>query len=238
MKKMCVIACHVLWRELSYFASQSPHNYQFKFLKQGLHNVPDQLRQELQAAIDEAGDEYEAILLGYGLCSNGLMGIQARGTRLVVMRGHDCITFLLGSKERYREYFDTHPGTYWYSPGWIETSTQPGEERYNKVLQTYTEIYGEENAQFLMEATESWMTNYSMATYVDLGVGDTAAHKAFTAECARWLGWNDEYLEGDTQLVRDFVNGNWDDNERFLVVEPGQTIMPSHDALIIKAEKA
>ncbi len=97
---MCVIACHVLWRELSYFASLSPHNYQFQFLKQGLHNVPDQLRQELQAAIDEAGDEYEAILLGYGLCSNGLMGIQARGTRLIVMRGHDCITFLLGQGAR------------------------------------------------------------------------------------------------------------------------------------------
>lgn len=238
MKKMCVIACHVLWRELSYFASQSPHSFQYKFLKQGLHNVPDQLRQELQAAIDEVDGQYDAILIGYGLCSNGLMGIQARNTRLVVMRGHDCITFLLGSKERYREYFDTHPGTYWYSPGWIETSTQPGEERYNKVLQSYTEIYGEENAKFLMEATENWMTCYSMATYVDLGVGDTAGHKAFTAECARWLGWNDEYLEGDTQLVRDFVNGNWDDNERFLVVEPGETIMPSHDALIIKAEKA
>lgn len=232
----CVVACHVLWRELCYYASLSNRIFQFNFLKQGLHCTPDLLRTELQAAIDAADPEHTAILLGYGLCSNGLVGIQARTKPLVVMRGHDCITFLLGSKERYREYFDTHPGTYWYSPGWIDTSTQPSKERYEGVLRHYTETYGEENAQYLMEASENWITSYSNAAYVDLGFGDTEAYKAYTRDCAEWLKWKCEFIEGDPTMLRDFLEGNWD-SERFLVVQPGETIVASHDEYVIAAQR-
>ena len=231
-----IVSCHVLWRELCYYASLSPHVCQFNFLQQGLHCFPDELRKEVQRAIDEAGNECEAILLGYGLCSNGLVGVTARDTRLVVMRGHDCITFLLGSKEAYREYFDNHAGTYWYSPGWIDTSVQPGKERYEAELRHYVEIYGEENAEHLMETMEGWVRNYNNAAYVDLGLGDSSTHKAFTRECAEWLGWDHEFIEGDPQLVKDFLAGNWDD-ERFLVVEPGETIVASHDESTIIAAK-
>lgn len=237
VEKYLVVACHVLWRELCYCASMSARVYQFDFLRQGLHNTPDILRQELQASIDKAGAEYRAVLIGYGLCSNGLVGIQARHTRLVVMRGHDCITFLLGSKERYRKYFDTHPGTYWYTPGWIDTSTQPGKERYERVYRHYVETYGEENAQYLMDASENWRTSYNNAAYVDLGFGDVAGYRAFTAECAQWLGWQSDYLEGDPGLMQAFLAGDWD-KERFLVVEPGEEIVASHDeATIIAARK-
>lgn len=232
-----VIACHVLWRELCYFASLSPRNHQFTFLKQGLHNTPELLRQELQAAVDRADGHCAAILIGYGLCSNGLVGIRPRTTRLVAMRGHDCITFLLGSKERYREYFDSHPGTYWYSPGWIDTSIQPGKERYDLVYRHYVETYGEENAQYLMDASENWRQSYNNAAYVDLGFGDSERYKAFTRECAEWLGWKSDFIEGDTRLVRDFLAGNWND-EDFLVVEPGQMIVASHDERVIEAVAA
>lgn len=235
-EKYHVISCHVLWRELCYYAALSPRAVQFRFLKQGLHCTPDLLRKELQDAIDAVDRDYSAILVGYGLCSNGLVGIKARQVRLVVMRGHDCITFLLGSKERYREYFDAHPGTYWYSPGWIDTNMQPGKDRHEKVLQHYIETYGEENAAYLMEASENWIRNYTNAAYVDLGFGDSLRHKAFTEECARWLGWQCDFLEGDPQLVKDFLNGNWDPG-RFLVVEPGEVVAASHDARIIEARK-
>ena len=235
-KRFYVLSCHVLWRELCYYASLAPYPCQLQFLKQGLHNEPDTLRAEVQKAIDEVGGEYDAILLGYGLCSNGLVGIQARNTPIVVMRAHDCITFLLGSKERYREYFDTHPGTYWYSPGWIDTNTQPGKERKERALEYYTETYGEENAEFLMKATETWMDNYTNAAYVDLGFGDNAAYRAFTQESAAYLEWNCDVIEGDPRLLIDFVSGNWDD-ERFLTVQPGQEIIASHDERTILATR-
>lgn len=237
MPQYSLVACHVLWRELCHYAAQSKNCFQFHFLKRGLHNEPDRLRREVQAAVDAVEPESEAILLGYGLCSNGLAGIEARDRRLVVMRGHDCITFLLGSKERYREYFDGHPGTYWYSPGWIDTNEQPSKERYERTLARYVETYGEENARYLMEATEGWVRNYGNAAYVDLGVGDTEACKAFTKACADGLGWQCDILKGDPALLRDFLDGRWDPKD-FLIVEPGERIVASHDGGILATEWA
>jgi len=234
-QRYCVVACHVLWRELCHYAVQSRNVFDFRFLEQGLHNTPDLLRAELQKAVDSADGECDAVLVGYGLCSNGLVGIRANGTPLVVMRAHDCITFLLGSKERYREYFDSHPGTYWFSPGWIDDCIMPGQRRHEIVRRQYVETYGEDNADYLMQMEQAWMNNYSNAAYVDLAVGDTARDHALTRESAEWLGWQADFLEGNPRLMIDFLEGNWND-EDFLVVNPGERVVASHDERIIAVE--
>jgi uncharacterized protein DUF1638 len=235
MSRYYVIACRVLWRELCYHASLSQNVLDFHYLEQGLHNTPDLLRSELQKSIDAVQDDYDAILIGYGLCSNGVEGIVARKAPLVLMRAHDCITFLLGSKERYREYFDTHPGTYWYSPGWIDESVMPGLERYEETLKSYTEIYGEENAVYLMEMEQGWMRNYSNAAYVDLGFGGTDHYSDYTRRCAEYLNWKFDHLQGDPRLLVDFVEGRWN-SEEFLTVKPGERIVASHDEGIFLAK--
>lgn len=238
MARYHLIACQVLWRELCHFAALSEHYFTFNFLEQGLHNTPEVLRERMQAAV-AAWDEQscDAVLLGYGLCSNGLAGIKAGRHKLVVPRAHDCITFFLGTKERYREYFDSHPGTYWYTPGWIECSVQPGKQRHDMMLRQYAEKYGEENAEYLMEMEQGWLKEYNNAAYVDLGFGNNDRHRDYTRECADWLGWKYDELPGDAGLVMDFLNGRWD-AQRFLVVEPGQVIAASHDADVIKAVPA
>ncbi len=237
MQRFYVISCHVLWRELCHYAALSRNVFDFRFLRQGLHDTPDILREELQAAIDAVPGEYDAVLVGYGLCSNGLAGIVARGTRLVVMRGHDCITFLLGSKERYREYFEGYPGRYWYSPGWIDTCEMPGKERYERELREYVATYGKENAEYLMKTTQEWVANYSRAAYVDLGVGDANHYKEHTRRAADWLSWAYEEVRGDSRLIVDFLEGKWNEND-FLVVEPGEMIIPSHDEGIVAKRKS
>lgn len=236
-RRFYLVSCHVLWRELCHFAARSRNVFDFHFLEQGLHNTPDELRRRAQDAVDRAPAHAEAVLIGYGLCSNGIAGLVARDKPLVVMRGHDCITFLLGCKTRYREYFDAHPGTYWYSPGWIDTRTQPGRERYERLLREYAETYGEENARYLMEAEQGWFGNYNNAAYVDLGFCDSDAYRDYTRECARYLGWNADFLKGDPRLLVDFLEGRWND-EDFLVVPPGHVIAPSHDERIIQAVPA
>lgn len=234
-RKYKIIACHVLWRELSYYAALSRNVFHFHFLQQGLHNTPDILRKELQTAIDAAAEGYDALLIGYGLCSNGIVGIAARGTPLVIMRGHDCITFLLGSRQRYREYFDAHPGTYWYSPGWIDTNSQPGRERYEQTRRAYGAQYGADNAEYLMATEQGWFKNYSNAAYVDLGFGDNQDYRQYTRECARWLGWHYDELRGDARLLRAFLEGQWN-SEAFLIVQPGQRVIATHDEAIIRAQ--
>jgi hypothetical protein len=159
-------------------------------LPQGLHNDPPQLQRELQAMIERVEDEthVEFIVLGYGLCSRGTEGVKAKRAKLVMARAHDCITLLLGCRKRYADYASRFPGTYWYSPGWNRHHVPPGEQRYQILLRQYTEKFGADNAEFLMETEQHWFKTYDRATYVDIGVGVTEEDLAYTKACAEWLG--------------------------------------------------
>ena len=220
------IACKVLQKEAYLCAARSKNTVDVVLMEQGLHLYPDKLRNEVQKSLDRTSDiqgrNYDASLLGYGLCSNGIMGLSAK-IPIVVPRGHDCITLLLGSKEKYREYFDSHRGVYWYSPGWIETSTQPGKERYERTLREYKEKYGQDNAEYLMNMEQNWMKEYNWATYIDWGFTNSQEEKEYTRRCAEYLGWKYDELKGDQGLMQRFVDGVWNENE-FLIIRPGEKI--------------
>ena len=238
-KRLQLIACKVLQREAYFCAARSKNVVDIVLMAQGLHNEPDRLRSEVQKALERTHDiqgrPYDASLLGYGLCSNGVVGLGAE-IPIVIPRGHDCITVLLGSKERYQEYFDTHRGVYWYSPGWIESGKQPSKERYESLLQEYTAKYGPDNAKYLLEVEQTWMKEYQWATFVDWGLSEADAYKAFTRDCAAFLDWNYDELTGDPGLMQRFVDGDWSEEE-FLIVRPGQRIAEDvTNRGIIKAE--
>ena len=122
-RKFKFIGCEIVYREACFLAATSPHRVDVEFLLKGLHDLPRQdMLAKLQATVDAvpAGAGYEAILLGYARCNDGLMGLTARMLPLVMPRAHDCITFLFGSRQAYNEYFNEHPGTYFLSTGWSQ----------------------------------------------------------------------------------------------------------------------
>lgn len=213
-------------KEAEFCAVRSVNDIDIVLMEQGLHDEPQRLQSEVQKALsriaDDKGRPYDASLLGYGLCSNGIVGLTAE-IRFIVPRGHDCITLLLGSKDRYKQYFDSHRGVYWYSPGWIDTGTQPGKERYEQTLKEYVEKYGDDNAGFLMETEQSWMKEYNWATYIDWGFDGSQKQKQYTKQCAEFMGWGYDELKGDAGLMQRLLDGQWDDRE-FLIVQPGQKI--------------
>lgn len=235
------IACKVMQREVYFCAARSKNVVDIVLMEQGLHDQPDKLRTQVQKALDNTcdiqGRPYDASLLGYGLCSNGIAGLSAK-IPIVVPRGHDCITLLLGSKDKYKEYFDSHRGVYWYSPGWIESGKQPSRERYEKLLKEYKEKYGEDNARYLMEVEQKWIKEYNWATYIDWGLANSDQYKEYTKRCAEFLGWNYDQLAGDPALMQRLVDGQWNESE-FLVVKPGQKIAEdlTSDGIIGALEK-
>ena len=113
---IAVVTCDVLTDEVRHFCRDLPQVKTIEVLEQGLHNTPDLLRERLQAVVDktEENPAIDHIVLVYGLCSRGIEGVSARRCRMAITRAHDCITLLLGSKERYADYIKEHPGTYWY----------------------------------------------------------------------------------------------------------------------------
>jgi hypothetical protein len=220
------IVCKVMQREAYFCAARSPNTVDVVVMKQGLHNEPEKLRAEVQKILDITtdlqGKPYDAQLLGYGLCSNGIVGLHS-DIPIVVPRGHDCITLLLGSKDKYQDYFESHKGVYWFSPGWIETDTQPGKERFERTLKEYIKKYGQGNAAYLMETEQNWLKEYHWATYIDWGFANSLAEKEYTKKAAEYLGWNYDLVKGDSTLMQRLVDGQWDERE-FLIVRPGQKI--------------
>jgi hypothetical protein len=246
-----VIACEIAVRELYHVAATCPHLVDFEFLTQGYHDIPARGREEIQTRIDAVpAGKYDAILLGYGLCSNILSGIKATHTRLVVPRAHDCITFFLGSKERYQSCFSENPGTYYYSSGWLECAQRRGikgtflasgslSSNANMGMKgTYEDWgrkYGEEQARFLMEEMGRWAESYTHGTLIDFNFTRPLKLKEQVCAICKERNWTYSELEGDLSLLRRLVDGDWSEND-FLTVEPGQQIMPSFDEKIITSQ--
>jgi hypothetical protein len=246
MLRLKIIACDVLNRELSYLASLSEHYVDITFLHQGLHNTPEKLKQDVQLEINKANEgfpynylntcpDYDYIILGYGLCSNGITGVKSKKIPLVIPRAHDCITLLLGSKEKYKSAFEKYPGTYWFSSGWIERGWPPGERKYSALLADYTERYGDDNAEYLMQLEQSWIKEYKTAAFISWNCfRNNGYYRNVTKECSDFYKWSFMDIDGSKSLLWNIVNGIFNVGE-VLVLSPGREVQASFDDNIIKA---
>ncbi|HSW51144.1 MAG TPA: DUF1638 domain-containing protein [Bryobacteraceae bacterium] len=233
--RLKLIGCEVLYRELCAAAARSVNEVDVEFLPKGLHDLGcSAMLSRLQQAVDEVdGARYESVALGYALCGNGLAGLRARSLPLIVPRAHDCITLFLGSGQRYLDYFNSHPGVYFQTSGWIERGRGPDTQislRYDDLV----ERYGEEDARYLRQELTR---HYRQLTFIEMGVEpDDRFEQQARAEAAE-RGWAFEKVPGDMRLIRQLVDGPWDERD-FLAVGPGLRVVPRHDDGIIAAEPA
>jgi len=186
-----VIACSIMKKELEAVADgQSVDLY---YLDQGLHRTPQVMPLRIQEKIDELAPlNHERICLGYGLCSNGILGVSGRVSPLTTPRCHDCIALFLGSNQRYQEMFRKNPGTYYLTAGWIAESDDP----LAAVEGRYAERLGLKKAKRAMDLE---LANYTHFCFIDNGLGDRAAVKARTLENCR--AFHKEYAEVQADLT-------------------------------------
>jgi len=242
--RLKLLACKVLQREISLLMAQCDNFIDVTYIRQNFHDTPQLLNAALQDEIDklDKGDDkytcpepFDAILLGYGLCSNAVTGLKSSKYKLVIPKAHDCITFLLGSREAYDQHFNNNPGTYWYSTGWIENAKLPSKKRLEEIRKEYDEIYGKENSQYLMEMEHNWVKDYKTAAFINWHGIKSDKAQIFTRECADSLRWDYKQFEGTSGYLANFLNADWAENY-FLVLEPGQTAEQSYNTGIIKAK--
>jgi len=169
------------------------------FMDYGLHRSPDKMTWTLQDEID-AIKEPSLVVLGYGLCGNGLKGIRSGIHTLLAPRADDCISLLLGSRQAYMEQFSEHPGTYWLSKGWLESGSHPLKE-----YQEYTEKYGQKKAQWLMDQQYQNYKRLALVvhTHQDLEKYRPEAQKV-AQFCQRW-GYNYEEIIGSEEFVQQLI---------------------------------
>lgn len=206
-----IIACATVIEEM---LPHLPRTATYQVLDFGLHIRPEDLRGALQEAIDRASRSAEMVILGYGLCSQAVVGLRANGCTLVVPRVDDCIAIFLGSDRAYREQQRAEPGSYYLTKGWIEVSDTLLDE-YERTV----EQYGQERADRMMRFM---LKNYTRLAFIDTGQHEQERYREYARRAAERLGLRYEEIPGSDALVIKTLNGPWD--EDFVVAHPGEII--------------
>ncbi|MDX2152572.1 MAG: DUF1638 domain-containing protein [Bryobacteraceae bacterium] len=241
-----LICCEVLYREMCWLVARSPNQVDVEFLPKGLHDLGGaKMREGIQQRIDAtAPDRYEAVLLGYALCGNGVIGLEARRTPLVIPRAHDCIALLMGGRETYQKYFDAHPGVYFRSTGWLERGENLEQLSLDETrrrtgagytLEGLVAQYGEDNGRYLWEQLGAYKKAYRQLTYIETGVEPNRSFEIRAREEAARRGWTFDLVRGNLHLLGRLVDGDWD-AETFLKVPVGYRTVARYDDSILDVE--
>ena len=234
-----LIACGVLAPDMTQLARELGVDLKMNFLPGGLHNRPDELRARLQKAVDEAAKDENCarIIVGYGICGRGSVGIKAPHVPLIFPRVHDCIALFMGSDRAYKDEFNRYPGTFYLSAGWYSEKDRPRKEDKNRKIwvgsqslgcHELKEKYGEKGGNQIIDFFDSWHHNYQRAAFINTGVesGKTQKYEAEAKAMAEEHGWKYERIEGSATLMRELLIRT-DSNDEILVVPPGHVTIYS-----------
>ena len=192
------------------------------YLEVTLHNTPKKLAAALQHEID-AVPQPSNIIVGYGLCGNGLVGVKSGVHTLIVPRTHDCVAIFLGSHQRYVQRFFANPNTYYLTRGWLEAKDEPLQDYLD-----YVRDYDEETADYLVEMK---YRHYRKLCMVGFNQQELDECRPLAMRVAAFCGkrWNMEYEEiiGSTSLLEALIRapGHLESaGAEFVVVAPGGEI--------------
>ena len=214
--RIALVACRIMEPELEAIRQGDPLIEIF-YLDQGLHRIPQKMADQVQAAVDRASTTADRIVLGYGLCSNGIVGVTARQQGLIVPRCHDCIAFFLGSAKAYEEDFSSRPGTYYLTPGWIAERKDPLSIMRNE----YEPKFGPETAEWVKREE---LKHYTHIVLIDTGVADLEPMRKIARENASFFKMEYVEIEGRSlEYFNKLVKGPYP-TEEFIFLDPGEAV--------------
>ncbi len=232
-KKIYVIACAVLARDIKEVAHELGLALETKFLEAGLHENPHKLNTQVQEAVDriDSNEDADRIIIGYGVCGKGTVGLTARTVPLVLPKVHDCISLFLGGDAVYQKQFKQYPGTYYLSAGWCEEKAVPVSQRRGQawfggrqlVYEDVKRSHGRTAADQTFAFLNSWQKNYQRAAFIETRSGQAAKYEQMAKEMADEYGWRFERIKGDQGQIRRMLTIT-ESTPGILVVPPGHTI--------------
>ena len=210
-----IVACRVMEPELEFVRAQNPA-VDIRYLDQGLHRTPDKMAPLVQEQINEIANDAGRVVLGYGLCSNGIVSVAANRQDLLVPRCHDCIAFFMGSLEAYKKAFEERPGTYYLTPGWI----MEGKDPLSIVKDDYMKRFDRETSVWVMEEE---LKHYTHIVLINTGVGDLEKPREKAMENARFFQKQYEEIQGNLDYFKKLVEGPYT-NHDFFSLPPCQAV--------------
>jgi hypothetical protein len=200
--------------ELTLAMQQSGINYPVVYLESGLHNSPENLREKVQEQVDTI--DADVILLVFGCCGKGLVGIKSTKAKLVIPRIDDCITLLLGSTEN-RRSIPNEISTYFITKGWLDPE---GNVMWS--YQSWVERYGEQKAWRL---TKKMLAHYTRFMIIDTGAYDIEGIMPKIRDSCEKFNMHYDITPGSLRLLYILLTGPW--GPEFIILNPGQETLAS-----------
>ena len=218
-----VLSCPVLEGRLEPWL---PPSVPVQFTDYDLHSKPKEMKVRVQEFLD-ALPQPSRVLIGYGLCGNGLVGLEARAHTLIVPRTHDCIAWMLGSHDAYMAEFKNNPGTYYLNRGWLESENDPLHDYLE-----YEKKHGRENADFIADTMYRHYSRLCLLAFSQAEIEELRAKAIPVADfCAERWGMVYEERVGDDRLIRALAaqaHGPDGDGTDFIVLPPGGVLGTEH----------
>jgi Protein of unknown function (DUF1638) len=219
-----VIACRVLQDLLARLLPAGLAT-EVVYTDHGLHRQPGILNKTVQEAIDCIKTP-SLVVLGYGLCGDGLAGVRSGRHTLLIPRADDCVTLFLGSHDAYRREFRAVPATFYLTKGWLESDCNPARE-----YQEYVDKYGPDNAAFIVDMQYQHLKRLALVAHSQ---ADLVAYRPRALEvahyCERWSMRYEEILGSDA-YIRRLVEAAADlesAGDDFVVIPPGGELRQAH----------
>lgn len=217
MSRIYMISCSAIQPELDHCRQNAPPCDYQEF---GLHLSPSSMNVRLQSLIDQATD-VDLVILGYGRCGNGTIGLHASHCPVVIPRVDDCLALLLGSREAYLSQYAAKPGTYYFTQGWIDNGDDPLKE-YRRWVEKYAQTKSPTVIAKAETLTKLTMRNYTRVVLLDMGLHSLEPQLQYTQEFAGFFGLDVEIVPGSLAMLQKTCRGPW--GADFITIQPGETI--------------
>ena len=186
------------------------------YLDTDLHRTPARIPEVLQAKIHEISSLYETIMLGYGLCSNGVVGVSALRSTMIIPRVHDCLDLFLGFVGRGKSRIGLGTAHYYLTPGTILNRKDP----LATMELEYIPKMGREMSEWGMKEELKHYTHFALITSQGR---DMTAIREQALKNARFFDMPLTEVTSDLAFFKLLLYGPHDP-EYFLHIPPGASI--------------
>ncbi|MFO8031638.1 MAG: DUF1638 domain-containing protein [Desulfohalobiaceae bacterium] len=211
-----VIACEVFRPELERLRAGRETEVDIVYLEQNLHRSPHLMPEQIQEQVDLAAEHAKQIVLCYGLCSNGIVGVRAPEQGLILTKAHDCVALFLGSVQEYNRLSKKRPGTYYLTRGWIEEQKDPLGTLENE----YVPRMGREMAEW---GAKEELRHYTHFAFIDTCLGEKEKLRSRALENVQFFGKEYIELRGDQGYLRSILFGPYH-GQSFFLLQPGEEV--------------
>lgn len=185
------------------------------FLDYGLHARPTEMQPALQERLD-ALPEPATVIIGYGLCGNGVVGLSAGRHTLVLPKVHDCVAMVMGSHQAYLDDFRSNPGTYYLTRGWLDIGEDPLHE-YKRIVKRR----GREFAERVIGSLYGGYRRICLLAFSSEEIDEIRPRAAPIVQfCQERWGVSYDEIIGDPSFIERLARPDLH-QEQFLLIPPG-----------------